>query len=202
VLKRRLNVGVTMRIVLALFLAVAGCGVPVEESAADEAALAGGCRSVCPKCRPGQVCPRIACYLDCNAPTPCGPAKCANGQVCCNESCGICTEPGGFCTDQYCAPVEKGHRCDVIALCIPGYHWSEAKCGCLPDKDGAPAGCTSDADCRTFSNYCTGCNCDALGAHDPDPTCDGPGVQCFADPCMNQTAVCLAGTCSLQTATF
>lgn len=38
--------------------------------------------------------------------TPCGPGRCAAGQVCCNESCGICTEPGGFCTQQICEPIE------------------------------------------------------------------------------------------------
>src|SRR5688500_9663640 len=34
----------------------------------------------------------------------CGETTCASGQVCCNESCGICTEPGGFCTLQLCGP--------------------------------------------------------------------------------------------------
>jgi hypothetical protein len=33
---------------------------------------------------------------------PCGPNTCATGEVCCNESCGICTAPGGFCTEQFC----------------------------------------------------------------------------------------------------
>ena len=44
-----------------------------------------------------------------NTPAPtggvaCGPKTCPAGQVCCNESCGICTEPGGFCTQQFCEP--------------------------------------------------------------------------------------------------
>ncbi len=38
----------------------------------------------------------------------------------------------------------------------------------------------------------------ALAASDPDPVCSGPGVRCFADPCVGLTAVCLAGSCSLQ----
>jgi hypothetical protein len=28
---------------------------------------------------------------------PCGPTTCPPGQVCCNESCGICTPPDGMC---------------------------------------------------------------------------------------------------------
>ncbi|MBI4042260.1 MAG: hypothetical protein HY391_02180 [Deltaproteobacteria bacterium] len=34
--------------------------------------------------------------------TPCGPVRCQAGQVCCNASCGICTEPGGFCIALHC----------------------------------------------------------------------------------------------------
>lgn len=34
----------------------------------------------------------------------CGPRTCSNGDVCCNESCGICTKPGGFCIQKYCGP--------------------------------------------------------------------------------------------------
>lgn len=33
----------------------------------------------------------------------CGPTTCGEGEVCCNESCGICTAPGGFCTEQFCS---------------------------------------------------------------------------------------------------
>lgn len=34
----------------------------------------------------------------------CGTNTCGDGQVCCNESCGICAAPDGFCTMQLCAP--------------------------------------------------------------------------------------------------
>ncbi|KAL7571163.1 hypothetical protein ACA910_014763 [Epithemia clementina (nom. ined.)] len=35
---------------------------------------------------------------------PCGPngIRCFDGQVCCNESCGICTEPDQPCIQLYC----------------------------------------------------------------------------------------------------
>jgi hypothetical protein len=32
----------------------------------------------------------------------CGPTVCPVGQVCCNASCGICTEPGGVCIQIAC----------------------------------------------------------------------------------------------------
>ena len=34
----------------------------------------------------------------------CGPALCPAGQVCCNESCGICTPPDGACILIACVP--------------------------------------------------------------------------------------------------
>ena len=39
-------------------------------------------------------------------PVPCGHTLCEPGLVCCNASCGICTPPDGFCTQQACLPVE------------------------------------------------------------------------------------------------
>jgi hypothetical protein len=33
---------------------------------------------------------------------PCGNTTCAEGRVCCNASCGICTPPDGMCTQQFC----------------------------------------------------------------------------------------------------
>lgn len=98
----------------------------------------------------------------------CGTATCASGQVCCNPSCGICTPPGGACTQQFCEP---------------------------PD-----AQCKSDADCRASAFMCTGCDCLALGPSDPEPVCQGPGVQCFADPCLNKKAACETGRCVIASA--
>jgi hypothetical protein len=58
-----------------------------------------------------------------------------------------------------------------------------------------PGACASDEDCRLFSDYCTGCDCRALAKGEADPTCDGPGVRCIADPCMNKAATCQNGAC-------
>jgi hypothetical protein len=100
---------------------------------------------------------------------PCGTATCKNGDVCCNASCGICTPPGGACTQQIC--------------------------------EQPPGECKTDTDCRAFAFMCTGCDCLALSPSDPAPVCTGPGVQCFADPCLNKKAVCTAGQCVIATAT-
>jgi len=103
---------------------------------------------------------------------PCGNKLCAPGLVCCNASCGICTPPGGFCTQQYCGPT--------------------------PDDDGVSAGtCETDADCRAVPNYCETCACLALSAKDEEPVCKRPPVRCFADPCLRRQAYCDQGTCRL-----
>ena len=184
----------------------------------SRAARKVGCRTVCSTCRPGTPCPHH-CVIQCPANTvPCGPSVCRNGDVCCNESCGICTPPDGVCTQQACTPPVQ---CVENALCIRGFHWSPRKCMCIPDAPppvcvdnvlcirgshwsptqcacvpDVHTQCTTDADCRLFSDYCTGCDCRSLSTNDPDPTCPGPGVRCFADPCMNKTAVCLNGLCA------
>jgi hypothetical protein len=95
----------------------------------------------------------------------CGAKRCAPGEVCCNASCGICTTPGGVCTQELC--------------------------------EEAPSTCAKDADCRAFSDYCTGCDCRALLKSEGDPKCTGPGVRCVSDPCRDKTAVCRAGRCAI-----
>lgn len=91
----------------------------------------------------------------------------------------------------------KPKQCTQTALCIIGYEWDSKACQCVPSAPSASS-CTSDADCRTFADYCTGCDCLALSTSDADPTCSGPGVRCLADPCGGKTAVCVGGSCSLQ----
>jgi hypothetical protein len=57
-----------------------------------------------------------------------------------------------------------------------------------------PPQCATDADCRTFSDGCGGCNCRALGAKQPDPKCAGAFAACFADPCATKVAACDVGS--------
>jgi hypothetical protein len=52
-------------------------------------------------CQAGCAGVSIAHKGECTS-TPCGPATCGDGLVCCNASCGICTKPDMFCTQQAC----------------------------------------------------------------------------------------------------
>ena len=60
-----------------------------------------------PGCGPNDICPMV-CYGKCatkgaaKGRVRCGKKLCLAGQICCNESCGICTAPDGFCTKQLC----------------------------------------------------------------------------------------------------
>jgi len=70
-------------LVVAAGLSVTGLGCSSGDeqpqgATASEEGLTGGCRLVCPKCHPGEVCPMIACYEDCNAPPP----RCVETMLC------------------------------------------------------------------------------------------------------------------------
>jgi hypothetical protein len=141
-------------------LAACSAAPSSDEASTTESALSGGCRQVCPRCPPNQICPMIACYIDCN---------------------------GG-----------SKKTCTVAMLCAQGYQWSEARCACVP-VPGKPSSCTTDADCRTYSDYCSGgCDCRALSSSDPDPPACANPTACLVDPCSSTTAVCVNGACSLQ----
>ncbi len=208
----------------AIFAAVQviGCGSSggagsgeVPGSRMSLAAAESGCFAVCATCKPGVACPDI-CHLECpHGVSPCGPTVCRRYEVCCNESCGICTRSGDTCSQDVCPPVTP---CVDTVLCIRGFHWSPEECQCVPDEpcvdtvlcilgfhwsptqcECVPNGsCNVDEDCRVFSDYCTGCDCRALSNEDQDPVCSGPGVECLADPCMGRTAQCVNGQCAVN----
>ena len=67
-----------------------------------------------------------------------------------------------------------------------------------PLAEGTNGACSADADCRTQSDYCKGCDCRALAKNQTLPKCDGPsGVRCLVDPCQGKTAVCKDGKCAV-----
>jgi hypothetical protein len=70
-------------------------------------------------------------------PVTCGDVTCAEGQVCCNPSCGICTAPGGACTAQLC----EQSPC------------SESE-GAIRSLIAAAQSCESDADCTVVNVSC------------------------------------------------
>ena len=98
----------------------------------------------------------------------CGTSLCKDTEFCCNESCGICAPRGGSCLQRRC-----GHE-PVLTQCLV------------------------DADCRTFSSYCDGCQCLPIGALAPDPSCHAALVACFVDPCLAKQPACINGTCRLD----
>jgi len=108
-------------------------------------------------------------------------ADCAAGSRCTTES-GVCN-PSPDCRPGLACP----------AVCY-------GTCEPPPPTPAPLAGgpCRSDSDCRTFSDYCTGCDCRALSLCEVDPVCPGPGVQCFVDPCLGREAFCDAGRCALR----
>ncbi len=65
-----------------------------------------------------EVCDDFCPNPDPDCGTSCGPNTCIGGQVCCNVSCGICSEPGGFCTQEAC--LGDGGLSDVDGSVEPG----------------------------------------------------------------------------------
>ncbi len=116
--------------------------------------------------------------------TSCGKNTCSGGQVCCNASCGICTEPGGACIQRVCdeepppdAEVTPPSSCAVV-LCAPGTYCDdlggEAKCLPLPSCKGVS--CEEGTHCELEAVTCVRAPCP------PQPTCVPDAV----DPCASK----------------
>lgn len=103
----------------------------------------------------------------------CGPTTCAAGLVCCNESCGICTEPGGGCIDLFCA--DAGTSMCGETTCAPG----QTCC----------AGCPGSAD------FCvSGAACPLLDCPPPPPGCESCGIGSRCCPgCRPGEEFCVGG---------
>jgi len=174
--------------------ALSGCGSgEVPESRFSGQAIPPGCNLVCPTCPAGQDC-SDQCTLDCPIGIPCGASFCHQDSYCCNPTCGICVTRGYPCPENLPCNIHQGGGVET-ALCIRGYHWSTTFCECVPDGT-----CRRDSDCNLVADYCTGCDCRAQAQGDAPLTCDGPGVQCFADACLNLQARCVHDVCTAVTA--
>ena len=77
-----------------VFALVVGCTAltPPDDLASGDSTeeeLHGGCRLICPKCHPGEVCPLIACREDCHAHTGACDAQCTTSAECVHYADGI-----------------------------------------------------------------------------------------------------------------
>lgn len=113
--------GALWTITIAALVAVSGCVASSTEDVGRTEAAVGGkvcyssddcnhlqycttedgdCNSPCP---PNEPCIAVCtgyCHVDDRE--QCGDVVCGAGMECCNASCGICVEPGGFCTQEVC----------------------------------------------------------------------------------------------------
>jgi hypothetical protein len=119
----------------------------------------------------------------------CGPNVCAVGEVCCNESCGICTPPDGSCITLHCEtdggtppPVDggSGEPCGPVT-CGAGTVCCNASCGiCTGPSESCPAIACADAGPAPIScGGRVGAECPMGQYCDFDSACGGfdvPGV--------------------------
>jgi hypothetical protein len=138
---------------------------------------------------------------------PCGTVTCDRGEVCCNESCGICTPPNGACTQQFCTPEDAGTSGDapfcggIAGIACPGAGMCVDDPGddCDPEHGGADCGglcrCGVTAMCNTglvFDNSPEVCTCVPAGG-------GGKGVKCGPSTCA-KGEVCCNESCGYCTA--
>jgi hypothetical protein len=134
---------------------------------------------------------------------PCGPNTCDKGESCCNESCGICTSPGGACPQIYCEPPPPP-QCKVAEDCpqpagpcqlcpdgstaCPSADCVDGQCvgsfdGCPPDN-GDPVQCKAADDCPAPALPCELC---------PDGSTACPWTDCIGGQCVGGFDSCQPG---------
>jgi hypothetical protein len=122
------------------------------------------------------------------SPVSCGPVACTGGQVCCNASCGICTEPGASCTNKDCsrpeAPLSElcgPNTCNVGQVCC------NRSCGICT----APGETCSQRRCNgpvvPFSVTCgmNTCNVGEVCCNPSCGICAAPGASCDQKRCWH-----------------
>jgi hypothetical protein len=134
----------------------------------------------------------------------CGPKTCAAGTVCCNASCGICTPPGGACTQQVCSP--PANRCKTDADCRKADDYcSGCNCKALSVCQPDPGTCPNPAMC--FVEPCYNkeafCNAGTCALRTATPTCPvekcGPRLGMPNSLCPDgKTVAGPTGRCLLQ----
>ena len=123
--------------------------------------------------------------IDLDSGTPdgavqCGSTTCADGLVCCNPSCGICTEPEGSCIQVECTDggiePDGGGGCTTPILCAAppaGCYYvggSCLSCGTLVCETACGGDSTIVCSPTEYCNYESGCGfADEPGKCDPRP---------------------------------
>jgi hypothetical protein len=115
----------------------------------------------------------------------CGPTTCGEGLECCNESCGICVEPGGSCTEQFCED-PRAECAGFLGLTCEG----EGECVDDPSDDCDPA--NGGADC---SGLCE-CNVGPLIDCAPGFVFDDSPFVCACVPLVVGGEACGDVTCA------
>ena len=116
------------------------------------------------------------------APVTCGVITCGQGQVCCNPSCGICTDPGGSCSKVVCGmvPVAASVTCGPNT-CNVGQICCNPTCGiCIsPGQTCDPTPCDNAPEIP-FSVTCglATCNVGYVCCNASCGICTRPGESC------------------------
>ena len=135
---------------------------------------------------PGARQHRAAAGPPCNRRDSPAAARAARTRACSATSS---SAPGGVWADREVFP----------AACNDGGSEGGPDGGRTPGPKPAAGRAPSPSDCGTFSDYCGGCSCEALGTGEPTPTCDGGSISCLVDPCQGHTATCSAThRCAIQ----
>jgi hypothetical protein len=130
----------------------------------------------------------------------CGAALCDFGDVCCNESCGVCTAPGGACSAIACTPScdaqeargEGGCEAELGVVWRGSYCSSISGCSCVGADCGAlyesiDACLTAHRDCE---RVCGGLTAEGVPGCLDAELCDYPdGSFCGGD---DSSGVCVA----------
>lgn len=109
---------------------------------------------------------------------------------------GCISAEGGMCGGNTRAPC----ACAAGLVCTPDASSSlpPGDVGGTCQRAKSTGACQTNADCRAQADYCTGCDCVALGPGEVVRECAGPGVNCLVEPCGSKTARCVSGKCAMQ----
>ena len=118
----------------------------------------------------------------------CGATTCAPGKVCCNASCGICTDPGQSCSQRTCGmPFPPASTACGPVTCNVGQVCCNASCGiCVSPGQTCDQRRCDDAITMPMSEYCgmMTCNVGFVCCNPSCGICTRPGEPCSREVCQ------------------